>query len=487
MCSQTQATQRALRGGLLRLSGTRLSLASRARLAALLLLALLCARPDLARGLDLAGPDPFLAPARGATAAAPGHMGGFVLNPALLGFCGLRRRASRFLMGITVDTRRATTRRLDDPLEDTAEAEVDPRALLHVAVASRPGLLGFTLGAWYREKAGARARFPGRDPAAPLVPSRWDRQRYGALAYRLRLHHFGLAIGWRWRRWLGLGAAFGAQWLSLSHRRILATGTAGLEEEPRADFESRLGLEARFVPLGVIGALLRPLAWLRLGAAFELSSVAHPKGSAVLRGARPDAWGEAVAGKVAATMRVRMGWTARVGVGVDLGRVSVDVGGSLTGGSGSSPLTARSPGLLIRPTTWEERVVEVNELPTGIVLRRRRLALSIALRVALLPGRLHLSVGYGYTQGATEPALRSAALVEPDRHVLALGLGLLRGPLRVEVSYLHVEGISAMGSGMARQAHLLDPTAGGSITSGRQSLRGELLGVTLSVDLDPAP
>ncbi len=449
------------------------------------LLALLTATTP-AHAVDLAGPDPSLPAASGATVASPFAVRSFVLNPALMAYGGLGKRGLRLSAGMTVDARRVTTRRLGDTTEDTAESPLDPRVLPHVAAVGALGLLNLTVGAWYEEKSGANVWFPGRDPNDPLIVSQWDRQRYGSVAYDLRRHHFGLALAWQPVKWLGVGAAVGAQWLSISHRRALATGVDQHAELPQADLDAHVKLKAKFVPLGVFGVLVRPLSWLRLGAAFELSAVARLEGTAQLRPARPDSWALVHLGEASASLRLRLPWTLRVAAGVDLGRVSVDVAGSVTDRPSPHSLTATAPGLLLQPQSWEAAVVGVNRLPLGIVLRRR-LALSATVRVALIKKRLFLSAGYGFSQGSVDPRHRSAALVSPDRHLLALGVCFRRGPVRVDVSYLRVEGVVTNATGRAHQTHLVDPASATSIPSGRQSLSGDLAGVTLTLDLDFAP
>jgi len=436
-----------------------------------------------ARALDLAGPDPSLPGASGATAASSFHVRGFVLNPALMGFGGLTRRGLRLSAGMTMDSRRATTQRLADERMDTAQSPLDPRVLPHVTAVGSIGLVHLTAGAWYEEKSGATVWFPGQDPDDPLVPSAYDRQRYGSLAYDLRRHHFGLALAWRPLDWLALGAAVGAQWLSLDHRRILATGVSGNEETPWADLESRVALKARFVPLGLFGLVVRPVRWLRLGLAFEVSAVARLEGTALLQPARPDGWAVVPSGEATAALRLRLPWVVRAALGVDLGRVSVDVAGSLTDRPTPRSLTATARGLQVQPVTWQPDIVEVNELSLGIVVRRR-LALAATVRVALVPRRLFVSVGYGFTQGQADPRYRSAALVAPDRHLAALGVCFRRGPLRVDVGYVRVQAVATGSTGLALQTHLVDPEAAVSIASGRQSLSGDLATATVTIDMD---
>lgn len=439
-----------------------------------------------AAAFDLAGPDPSLPPAGGATAAAPFHIRSFVLNPALLGFAGLKARGLRLSAGLTLDARRATTRRLVDATEDTAESPLEPRVLPHVAAVGSLGLLNLTVGAWYAEKSGAHVWFPGRNPADPELPSEWDRQRYGALSYDLRRHQYGMALAWRPLPWLGLGASVGAQWLSLSHRRVLATGTGGTEEEQRADLDARVALQAPFVPLGLFGVLVRPLRWLRLGLSFQWSGVARLEGTARLQPALQDSgsWTVVQAGEATSTLRLPLGWVLRAGLGLDLGRVSVDVAGSLTGRPSPRLLTANAPGMRVQPLSWQPDTVDVNGLALGIVLRRLRLALSATGRVALVRRQLFLSVGYGFTHGAADPRFRSAALVAPDRHLLALGVSFRRGGLRVDVAYVRAQAVVTSGSSRAVQSHVVDPTAAVSIASGRQSLSGDLASLTLTVDMD---
>jgi len=469
------------------MAGNSHPLSTRARAAATIALLLsLMAAGGRAQAFDLTGPDPSLSGASGATAAATFGVRSFVLNPALVGFAGLGKRGIRLSAGMTVDSRRVTTRRLQDDPSGTAETPLDPRVLPHVSAMGALGLQHLTAGAWYEEKSGASVWFPGRDPNDPQTPSAWDRQRYGALGYELRRHHFGLALAWQPLPWLGLGAAAGAQWLSLEHQRILATGINGNQEQPWADLESRLTLKARFVPLGVFGVLLRPVPWLRIGVAFEASGVARLAGTATLAPARPDSWALVPAGEASATLRLRLGWVLRAGLGVDLGRVSLDVGGSVTARPGARSLVADARGLRVQPVAWQPDVVEVNQLPLGIVLRRR-LALSATTRVMLVDKRLYLSVGYGFTQGQADPRYRSAALVAPDRHLLALGVCFQRGPLRVDVGYVRVQAAISGSTGLARQSHLVDPAAAVGIASGRQSKSGDLASATLTFDLDFTP
>lgn len=459
--------------------------AARAVVAVAVLIGLMVASGQ-ARALDLAGPDPTLPGASGATAASTFGVRSFVLNPALMGFAGLKKRGLRLSAGMTMDSRRATTRRLADERIDTAESPLDPRVLPHVAAVGALGLLHLTAGAWYEEKSGASVWFPGQDPDDPLIPSAYDRQRYGSLAYEHRRHHFGLALAWRPLEWLSLGAAVGAQWLSLEHRRILATGVSGNEEIPWADLESRVALKARFVPLGLFGVVARPVRWLRLGLAFEVSSVARLEGTALLQPTRPDSWTLVPGGEATAALRLRLPWVLRAALGVDLGRVSLDVAGSVTDRPSPRSLTATARGLQVQPVKWLPDVVEVNELPLGIVLRRR-LALSATVRVALVSGRLFVSVGYGFSQGQADPRYRSAALVAPDRHLLALGVCFRRGPLRVDVGYVRVQAVVTTSTGLALQTHLVDPEAAVSIASGRQSLNGDLASATLTIDMDFGP
>jgi hypothetical protein len=443
---------------------------------------------------DFTGPDPTLTGASGATAASTFGVRSFVLNPALMGYAGLGKRGRargqarglRLSVGMTLDSRRATTRRIGDEVEDTASSPLDPRVMPHVAAVGGLGLVNLTAGAWYEEKSGASVWFPGRDPSAPLVATAWDRQRYGSLAYDLRLHHFGMALAWRPLPWLGIGAAMGAQWLSLEHRRILATGVDGDQEEPRADLESRVALKARFVPLGLFGLVLRPVRWLRLGGSFEVSSVARLEGTARLQPTRPVSWALVPMGDASAALRLRMGWVLRAAVGVDLGRVSVDVAGSVTDRPSPKSLVADTPGLVVQPLSWQSDTVAVNQLPLGIVLRRR-LALSASVRVAVVAKRLFLSAGYGFTQSSADPRFRSAAQVAPDRHLLALGVCFRRGPLQVDVGYIRVQSVVTASTGYARQTHLVDPTASVSIASRRQTLSGDLASATLTIHMDFSP
>lgn len=451
-----------------------------------------------AYAFDFTGPDPTLTGASGATAASSFGVRSFVLNPALLGLDqslgqglgrglqGLGKRGLRLSAGMTMDSRRATTRRIGDEPQDTAQSPLDPRLMPHVAAAGSLGLVNLTAGAWYEEKSGASVWFPGRDPNGPLVPSVWDRQRYGSLSYDLRLHHFGMALAWRPLRWLGLGAAVGAQWLSLDHRRILATGVGGDQEDPRADLESQVALKARFVPLGLFGLVLRPVRWLRLGAAFEVSSVARLEGTARLAPTRPISWALVPMGDASASLRLRMGWVLRAAMGVDLGRVSIDVAGSVTARPSPKSLTVNAPELLVQPVSWETDVVEVNHLPLGIVLRRR-LSLSTTVRVAVVAKQLFLSVGYGFTQSQVDPRVRSAALVAPDRHLLALGICFRRGPLRLDVGYVRVQAAVTTSTGYAHQTHLVDPSAAVSIASRHQSLSGDMASATLTIHMDFTP
>lgn len=453
------------------------------------LLVLIVASPR-AEAFDLSGPDPSLPGASGATAAATFGVRSFVLNPALMGFSGLGKRGLRLSAGMTVDSRRATTRRIGDDNLDTAESPLDPRVLPHVAAVGAIGLLHLTAGAWYEEKSGAKVWFPGRDPNGdsgdPPVPSVWDRQRYGALGYNLRRHQLGLALAWRPLDWLAVGAAAGAQWLSLEHRRVLATGVHENQEEPRADLESQLALKARFVPLGLFGMVLRPVRWLRFGVSFEVSGVARMEGTALVKPTQVYSWALAPAGEASAALRLPLGWVLRAGLGVDLGRVSLDVAGSVTQRPGPRSLEADARGLWVQPEAWRADQLAVNKLPLGIVLRRR-FALSTSLRVAVVPKRLFLSVGYGFTQGQADPRYRSAAVVAPDRHLLALGVCFRVGPLRVDVGYVRIWAVATTSTGRAVQSHLVDPATAVSIASGRQSLSGDLASATLTFDLDFTP
>ncbi|MFH2009726.1 MAG: hypothetical protein ABI333_24240 [bacterium] len=436
---------------------------------------------DRAWAFDLPGPDAAALGQGGAVVASPYVVSGCVLNPALL---GLHPRTLRISAGVTVDSRRAVTRRLGYGPETTAEATPEPSALPMAVAVGSLGVYSLFAGAWYVERGGARAEFPGKDPNDPLTPSQWDRQRYGALRYRLRRHHFGLGLAWRPLPWLSIGVGIGGQWISLEHSRMISftQGDDDAAERLQNDVQSTVKLKDEFVPVGLFGVFLRPWKPLRLGLSFELPGGAKLTGSGTLTQSGPYPNARVLIGEAAASLRLPLPWVLRVGLGVDVWRFAIDVSGTVTGAPPTRGLVADAKGLLVQPNAGQTEVFPMEILPLGVVLRRQ-FTLSFGLRVAILPRVLHLSAGYAFAQGETHPAYRTAALVAPDRHLATVGVSIQHKALRLDVAYARVIASTHSGTSKAFQTNLVEPSVSTNIGASRQRLDGDLIALTLSVDL----
>ncbi|MFC1482514.1 hypothetical protein ACFL51_01780 [Myxococcota bacterium] len=404
-----------------------------------------------------------------------------------------RRRSLRVTAGLRVDTRKPTTRLIGDSAGETAESINDPLLQPLAIIQGSLGLWNLHAGIWYAERGGSTADFPGRDHNFPLIPGQDDHQRYGALSYELRRHTYGIAVAWRPAEWLGIGVAAAAQWITLTHERVLWAGPAESavpvsELGNYYDLRSRMDLSDGFVPMGLFGLFVRPWRPLRIGLSFEIGGEAELSGTATLRPSRdeggvgtPPQYDE-----TDATVRFQIPWVLRIGLGVDVGRVSLDAMASITGAESPAALVAETPGLLLERTSGPYALVPIDQIPLGIRFQQR-VRLGVGLRVAAIRRHLTLALGYGYGQGATEPSERSAALVTPDQHLFSVGLVARYRAVQLSVAYARVHAIWRTGTSEAQLVNPVEPEATTGIGSGRQTLNGDLVSATLSLTFPYQP
>jgi hypothetical protein len=420
----------------------------------------------------------------GAVVAAPTAGAAFVYNPALAppGLRGLR-----VVTDLRLDTRQVTARHRRVDAVRTSRSPVEPRVRPLVAVQGALGVPGLTGAAWYRLRIDERAWFPGQDPENPLRAGRYDWHRYTALRYRFTEHGCGLALAWRPRPWIALGAAVAGRTVRLDHERMLWTGTAA-ELDPALqstahDLPFRVTLRAPWVWEGRFGLLLRPVAPLRIGLAFALPGVARLSGKATLPDERTGGV-DPLSSEANATLRLRLPWTLRAAVGVDLWRLSVDAQLSLR-----DAVRPRTPAIdtagLIVSRVGETELRGITAVPLGLRFARRwELGLGVQARIARW---LTLSAGYRYTESELDPAWRTATRISPDRHLLTVGVGVRRGPVRLDVAYGRAWAISHGAPGAAPLAAPLDPEARAPTGADRLTRNGDLVSASLTLALDYLP
>jgi hypothetical protein len=445
-----------------------------------LLAALVATGP--AAAADLPGPDAASAALGGLPAADGRSPGAFVLNPALLaaGAPGLQGYA-----GLAVDARTSLSRRPGVDALAAAVSPLAPRAFGHAGVSALLGL-GVAAGAWYQDRGGPTAAFPGHDPDSVLVPGAYDRDRYGALAYRLRESEAGLALAWQATRHLAVGAAFAGRFVGLAHERVVWTGTAARRvSEPEStadDLRVALDLRDRFVPVGYLGLWLRPLRALRLGLAAELPGEARLDGSASAQVTRPAGRVTVLVPRADASLRLRLPASLSAGLGVDVGRVSLDVAGRHTWAPTPRTPAATTRTLVIQHAEAALGGAPIRALPLGFRWRSR-LELAAGLAVRAWPPALEVRLGYAFVQGSVDPAMRSAALVDPDQHRFTVGLGLRLRRWRLDLTYGRVQATATTGVSLARQTNVLAPDATTVIGAARQTRSGDVVLVTAGFTL----
>lgn len=445
-------------------------------------LLLLCRAPS-ALAVEEPGPDAAGVGRAGATAAAQDVPGALTMNPALVP--PPRESGLRLTAGLRLDARQVTTRRWGDPASRRAEAPLEPKVLTHMVVQAPLGVLNLWASAWFRQREDHETWFPGQDPDSPLVPGAHDRQRYGALRYHLWENEYGLAMAWHPRPWLSVGAAAVGRSLNLEHERMLWAGTHEIfqanPESTEDDLRVRVTLRAPFVPEGRLGVFLRPVPPLRLGLSF-----AQPQTTVTLRGRaalQPTSQILTRVGESDAALRLRLPFSLRAALGVDVGRVSVDAQITVTQAPRPRAPLVRTSGLVISRPESPTVFFPVEEVGLGYVVRRR-VSLATGLRVVAVKPWLELSLGYAFWQGAQDPAHHSAALVDLDSHAITAGITLRHGRVRLDVGYGRIHAASRGGPGEARQWNPVDAASASSISAGRQSRSGDLGAATLTLDLD---
>lgn len=421
----------------------------------------------------------------GAVVAAPDAGSAFIWNPALVppGLRGLRLYGD-----LRVDARRVTSRVWGQDPDRTAFAPLEPRVL--PLIAAQGGLGGFhlTAGAWYRVRSDERAWFPGQNPEPdPLVPSAYDKHRYGALRYRRTTHTFGLSLAWQPRPWVAVGLSALGRWIRWSHERLLWTGTAD-NVDPSLnvtadDLEYAVSLRTRFVPEGRVGVFFRPTRFLRLGLSFALPGEAHLRGHATLAD-QPSGRVVPLVTRADADLRLRLPWSLRGAVGVDVSRVSLDAQIQLEQAPSPGVPVVDTTGLLIRRTTGID-LIPINAVPLGWQYQRR-LELGLGVLVRALPW-LDLAAGYRFTQSDLASAWHTAAAVSPDRHLLSVGVGVRLGRLRLDLAYARAWAVGRRGPGRALASNPATPSAAAPIGDERQTRNGDLVSFTLSLELDYLP
>lgn len=446
---------------------------------------LLAAQPRGLRAFDTPGPDAACLSQGGACAASTEAGGAFTWNPALTP--GPGASALWLAAGLRVDARHVTTRRWGDPADRTATAPLEPRVLADVSAQAPLRVLHLHAGAWYRAIEDQGAWFPGQSPEDPLVPGSYDRHRYGALRYRRRDTEYGLSLAWRPKPYITVGLAAVGRTLSLERERVLWAGTpailAATPESTADDLRVRLDLHAPFVPEGRFGFFLRPAPPLRLGVSFALPGVARLRGTASLP-PLPSGRVVTLEDEAKASLRLRLPWTLRVALGVDVGRLRMDAQLTLIDATRPLDPEAHTVGLLMHRSETPTLLVPISRVGLGTVTRRR-IALATGARILVVRPWLELAIGYAFHQGESAPAWRSAALSDPDQHVVTGGIRLRVGPARLDVGYGRVFATSRGGPGEARQWNPVSPLSVTSIAAGRQTRNGDLVAATLSLALGP--
>jgi len=404
-------------------------------------------------------------------------------NPALT--LGRERDGIRILAGLTVDARSVSTRRWGDQPERTAVEPSDAHPLPSLAAWGPLGLAHLGVGAFVHLARDERAWFPGQEAASPLTPGSADRQRYGSLRYRWLSVRYGLTLAWAPRPWVKVGVAAAARWVRVSHARVLWTGTSELAvqapESPADDAAVHLSVEDGFVPEGRLGVLLTPHPNLRIGLAAVLPGVAHLRGPASM--ARGTAGSRVIplSTEGRAELRLRAPWSMTVAFGVDTRWASMDAQARIRWATSPRAPRANVTGLLLGRTD-SPSTHAVDSLP---IAPRSRPALDLGVGLkARIPGTsLSILAGYRFLQSPIDPRDRSASRVDPDAHVVSVGLGVAHGPVRLYAAYAHVWATSRGGPGSAELIDPAFPDAATGISSGYQSRSGDMVSVGLSVRL----
>ncbi|MDY0002142.1 MAG: hypothetical protein RBU30_12665 [Polyangia bacterium] len=444
---------------------------------------LLLACPGASMAKESPGPDAAGLGRAGAVAAADEHLGAHPWNPALVPLDSAR--GPRLMVDLRLDARQVTVRRWDS--QSRFHAPLEPKLLPSLDLQAPLGLPGLWGSAWARALEDNETWFPGQDPDSPLLPGKYDLQRYGALRYRFQQSEYGISLAYRPRRWLSLGAALVGRTVRVAHERVLWAGTeASFATQPDStadDLRIRISIRDPLLPEGRFGLFLRPLEPLRLGLSFSLPGVARMEGRASLP---PMPSGRVITLKADtdASLGLRLPWVLRAAIGVDLGRVSLDSQVTYTDAPRPRAPRVKTLGLLVHRVESPTVQVPISEVRLGPVFRSR-LALGASVRVVALRPWLELSLGYVFSQGAASPAWTSAALIDPDLHAFTAGLTLRRGALRLDLGYARILASRRGGPGLARQENPIAPGAAAAISSGLETRHGDMAAVSVTLELAP--
>lgn len=258
--------------------------------------------------------------------------------------------------------------------------------------------------------------------------------RYGGLAGRATQRTLAAGAAVRATDWLAIGASLRASMLEVAETRMVWAGFSGREPVGAAERDLALELSAETFarPGAALGILAAPIdVPIEIAAAVSVDAPATLDGTAALRATTdmgtPPAPGSGGAASITYPTRI----VAATGVRYLGERLIAEVNGELDVAAGARPRWELAP----IAVTDESGAVGMIDAVDPLLEVRRRTAIRGAVDVALVPGFLWLTAGYGFTSASTGAARRGPLLAGPPVHRVAAGVEALWSSFTVTIGY----------------------------------------------------
>lgn len=299
--------------------------------------------------------------------------------------------------------------------------------------------------------------------------------RYGGLAGSATQRTLTAGGAVRAAEWLAIGAALRLSTLEVSETRAIWAGFSGREPVGSAGRDLLLEVDGRTFarPGAALGLLAAPVdVPVEIAAAVSIDLPASLDGDAALR-STTDAGSPPVPGAGgSASIKHPARIVAATGVRYLGERWIAEVNGELGFTAGARPRWRLAP----IDVTDESGAVGALETVAPLLDVRRQYAVRGAVDVAVVPGFLWATAGYGFTSAAAPTARRNPLLAGPKIHRVAAGVEALWSDFTVTVGYARELSPPAGVADTAAGVAIVNPFDAGTAlaTQGRYQRSGDI-------------